>query len=344
LPQEHFGYKVCEPQVTGFQWLKSEELAQRADSLEGMLRTCRVCPHVCGVDRTAGETGICRSGHSPIIASYGPHFGEEPPISGIQGAGNIFFGNCNLGCVYCQNHQISQYPLTERHHEVDCRHLAGIMMDLAHSGCHNINLVSPTQFVPQIVRALSLAGSAGLSIPIVYNSNAFESVEVLRLLDGIVHVYLPDLKYADDEIARGYSKADNYVSRARTAIREMYRQMGSSLIFDDDGILLRGLITRLLVLPNDLAGIARSLQFIHDDLSPDVAISLMAQYYPTHRVVTTDHYPLLSRKINAAEWERAVGALDRLGMETGWLQDWKEAPDSYRPDFSDRLNPFKTAV
>jgi putative pyruvate formate lyase activating enzyme len=322
-------------------WLTPEELAQRADKLERMLRDCRVCPRSCGVDRSSEKRGFCGSGDLPLVSWYGPHFGEEPPISGDRGAGNIFFGNCNLRCVYCQNHQISQDPMAVRNGAVECRRLADIMVELAESGCHNINLVSPTHFVPQIVRALSFARAAGLSIPVVYNSSAYECAEVLSLLEGVIYVYLPDLKYADDEVARSFSQVDHYVSSARAAIREMHRQMGTTLLYNGDGVLIQGLIIRLLVLPNDLGGIEQSLEFIHDELSPDVAVSLMAQYYPAHQVVRTDQYPLLSRGISAAEWLRAVEAMDRLGMETGWLQDWQEAPGSYRPNFDDRLNPFK---
>jgi len=212
-------------QLWNIDWLTPEELAQRADKLEGMLRSCRVCPRSCGVDRSSGQRGFCGSGDLPVVSWHGPHFGEEPPISGIHGSGNIFFGNCNLRCVYCQNHQISQDRTAVRNGAVECRRLADIMLELADFGCHNINLVSPTHFVPQIVRALSMARAAGLSIPVVYNSNAFECTEVLGLLEGVIHVYLPDLKYADDAVARRCSKVDHYVSSARAAITEMHRQM-----------------------------------------------------------------------------------------------------------------------
>lgn len=325
-------------------WLTTEELAARADVLETKLGHCDICPRACGVDRTRRSNGFCRSGWHPILSAHGPHFGEEPPISGQKGAGNLFFGNCNLRCVYCQNHQISQSPGAERHRAIDCRALSRTMMELAKRGCHNINLVSPTHFVPQIVRSLSMARAAGLSLPIVYNCNGYESVETLQLLDGIVHVYLPDLKYADEELARRYSGVDQYVDTARAAIREMYRQVGSKLVFDDRGMMIKGMIVRLLVLPNGLADVERSLTFIQEELSPDVAISLMAQYYPTQRVRANGRDLLLSRTISFAEWQRALAVLDRLGMENGWLQDWAEAPECYRPDFNDRCNPFKTAV
>ncbi len=321
-------------------WLSPKELTKRADLLDAVLESCAICPRACGVNRILDNRGYCRSGRLPIVSAYGPHFGEEPPISGSRGAGNIFFGNCNLRCVHCQNYQISQCPEAERHREVDFQVLASVMLELAGMGCHNINLVSPTHFVPQSVRSLTIARAAGLTLPIVYNSNGYESVETLRLLDGVVQVYLPDLKYADEDAAASYSKAEDYVVSARAALREMYRQMGPELVFADDGTLIRGLVIRLLVLPNGLADIEQSLQFIHDELSPDVAVSLMSQYYPTHRVLKSHGYALLARKINAAEWHRALVAMERLGMESGWLQDWEEAPDCYRPDFNDRCQAF----
>jgi putative pyruvate formate lyase activating enzyme len=317
------------------------ELRDRAAQLELFLSSCRACPRCCAVDRLHGEQGSCRSGYVPIVSWYGPHFGEEPPISGTKGAGSIFFGSCNLRCVYCQNHQISQNPDSERHHPVDLEQLAGIMLGLQALGCHNINLVSPTHFVPQIVRALVIAAGKGLSLPIVYNTSGYESVEILQLLDGIVDVYLPDSKYSDDAVGLQYSGVDLYATRVRAALREMFRQTGAGLTFNAAGMLTKGLVIRLLVLPNDLAGIEETLQFIHRELSPEVAVSLMSQYYPTHLAVHRDRYPLLMRKINAGEWARAVAALERLGMENGWMQDWEEAADHYQPNFDDRDNPFQ---
>jgi len=317
------------------------QLRGRAEQLELLLGSCSVCPRCCAVDRLHGEQGACSSGYLPIVAWFGPHFGEEPPISGIKGAGNIFFANCNLRCVYCQNHQISQNPDGERYRQVDFEHLAGIMLELQERGCHNINLVSPTHFVPQIVRALVIAAGRGLSLPIVYNSNGYESVQTLQLLDGVVDVYLPDSKYSDDAVGLRYSGVDLYASRTRAALREMFRQTGAGLTFDAGGMLTKGLLIRLLVLPNDLAGIEESLQFIHQELSPEVAVSLMSQYYPTHLAACQDRYPLLMRKINAGERARAVSALDRHGMENGWMQDWELAADHYQPNFDDPDNPFE---
>src|SRR2546421_1276474 len=228
------------------------------------------------------------SGRLPIVSSYTPHFGEEPPLTGTRGAGNIFFGNCNLRCVYCQNYQISQTHKEQIKNEVTHERLAEMMLELQARGCHNINFVSPTHFAPQMARAILIAAGNGLRLPIVYNTNAYDSVEVLRLLDGIVDVYLPDLKYADDEAGYLYSKVRRYASVSRAAIAEMHRQMGDELIFAEEGLLKRGLGIRLLVLPNDISRVRDSLSWIRDELSPRVAVSLMAQYYPTN-VAGTNH-------------------------------------------------------
>jgi putative pyruvate formate lyase activating enzyme len=216
-----------------------------------------------------------------------------------------------------------------------------MMLELQERGCHNINFVSPTHFAPQMARAILLAAEGGLRLPIVYNTNAYDSVEVLRLLDGIVDVYLPDLKYADSADGYAYSKVPDYTEHARRALAEMYRQTGDKLIFDEAGLLRRGLVVRLLVLPNDLAGIRESLQWIKDELSPRVAVSLMAQYYATNRAATDERYTLLSRRITEREWMRAVSALEDLGMEEGWMQEYDGASHYYRPDFTDSAKPFK---
>ena len=201
------------------------------------------------------------------------HFGEEPPLVGARGAGNIFFGNCNLRCVYCQNYQISQTHKEQIKNEVSHARLAEMMIELQERGCHNINFVSPTHFAPQMARAILIAAEQGLRLPIVYNTNAYDSVEVLKLLGDVVDVYLPDLKYAEDEAGFLYSKVRSYREVSRAAIREMYRQTGDELVFGADGLLKRGLVIRLLVLPNDIGGVRESLRWIHDELSPRVTIS-----------------------------------------------------------------------
>ncbi|HVF55750.1 MAG TPA: radical SAM protein [Pyrinomonadaceae bacterium] len=320
---------------------ESGELATRVEALERLLARCTVCPLDCGNNRLQGELARCYSGPLPIVSSYTAHFGEEPALTGSRGAGNIFFGNCNLRCVYCQNYQISQAHKEQIKNEVTHERLAEMMLELQARGCHNINFVSPTHFAPQLARAVLVAAGRGLRLPIVYNTNAYDSVEVLRLLDNIVDIYLPDLKYADSADGYAYSKVPGYAEHSRAALREMYRQTGDALVFDGEGLLRRGLVVRLLVLPNDIAGLRESLQWIKESLSPRVAVSLMAQYYPTNRAATDERYTLLSRRISESEWMRAVSVLDELGMEEGWMQEYDGAAHYYRPDFSDPEMPFK---
>ncbi len=321
--------------------LETGELPQRVAALEALLERCTVCPRDCFNNRLQNEIAACYSGRLPIVSSYTAHFGEEPALVGTRGAGNIFFGNCNLRCVYCQNYQISQTHKEQLKNEVTHERLAEMMLDLQARGCHNINFVSPTHFAPQMARSILLAAQAGLRLPIVYNTNAYDSVEVLRLLEGIVGVYLPDLKYAEDEAGYLYSKVPGYKDHARRAIAEMYRQVGDELVFGEDGLLQRGLIIRLLVLPNDIGGVRESLEWIKDELSPRVAVSLMAQYYPTHQAATSKRHILLSRRITETEWLRALTALDELGMEEGWQQEFDGAAYYYRPNFEDVGTPFK---
>src|ERR1043165_8684662 len=246
--------------------LRANELETRVEQLEAMLGACNICPKDCGNNRLEGEIAACYSGRLPIVSSYTAHFGEEPCLSGTRGAGNIFFGNCNLRCVYCQNYQISQTWREQKKNEVTPERLAEMMLELQDRGVHNIGFVSPTHFAPQMARAILIAAERGLKLPIVYNTNAYDSVEVLKLLDGIVDVYLPDLKYADADAGYLYSKVRDYKEHARAAIKEMHRQMGDELVFDEKGLLKRGLLIRLLVLPNDIAGIEENLRWIRDEL------------------------------------------------------------------------------
>jgi putative pyruvate formate lyase activating enzyme len=321
--------------------LESGELEIRVQQLEALLERCTVCPRDCLNNRLNNELAACYSGRLPIVSSYTPHFGEEPALSGTRGAGNIFFGNCNLRCVYCQNYQISQTHKEQIKNEVTNERLAAMMLELESQGCHNINFVSPTHFAPQMARAILIAARQGLRIPIVYNTNAYDSVEVLGLLEGVVDVYLPDLKYAEDEAGYLYSKVKSYKDVSRLAIAEMYRQTGDDLILGDDGLLERGLVIRLLVLPNDIGGVRESLEWIKDTLSPRVVMSLMAQYYPTNQAATNPRHILLSRRITESEWLRAVSALEEMGMDSGWMQEFDGAAYYYRPDFSNPDTPFK---
>ncbi|HVQ56957.1 MAG TPA: radical SAM protein [Pyrinomonadaceae bacterium] len=321
--------------------LATDELEARVEQLETMLGSCNVCPKDCGNDRLNDEIAACYSGRLPIVSSYTAHFGEEPCLSGTHGAGNIFFGNCNLRCVYCQNYQISQTWKTQKKNEVTHERLAEMMLELQDRGCHNIGFVSPTHFAPQMARAILIAAENGLRLPIVYNTNAYDSVEVLELLDGIVDIYLPDLKYADSDAGFQYSKVRDYTLHARAAINEMHRQMGDELVFDESGLLKRGLMIRLLVLPNDIAGIEENLRWIRDELSPKTALSLMAQYYATNKAASNPRYILLSRRISEGEWLHAVSLLEDLGMEEGFMQEYESASHYYRPDFDDSDKPFK---
>ena len=339
-----FEMRIADGEIKGpwyLRLLESGELQGRVEALEALLQRCTVCPLDCGNNRLVGDLARCYSGRLPVVSSYTPHFGEEPPLTGTRGAGNIFFGNCNLRCVYCQNYQISQAHKEQIKNEVTHERLAGMMLELQGRGCHNINFVSPTHFAPQLARAILIAAENGLRLPIVYNTNAYDSVEVLRLLDGIVAVYLPDLKYAEDEAGYLYSKVPRYCEISRAALKEMFRQTGDELVYDENGLLQRGLVIRLLVLPNDIGGLRESLEWIRDELSPRVAISLMAQYYPTNVAGTNQRYTLLSRRISESEWLRALSALEELGFAEGWIQEFDGAPFYYRPDFNDQERPFR---
>ena len=316
---------------------QSGELKKRIEALDEMLASCNICPLDCRIDRKAGEIARCYSRYQPIVSSYCPHFGEEPPLVGTNGAGNIFFGNCNLRCVYCQNYQISQNYKEEIKNEVTFERLAEIMLELQSKGCHNIGLVSPTHFVPQIMKALLIAVENGLHLPLIYNTNAYDSVDVLRLLDGVIDVYLPDLKYSYDSDGYNYSKVKEYPKFAKLAVKEMHRQVGSELVIDDDGLLKRGLLIRHLVLPNDIAGSEETFKWIAEELGNDVALSVMSQYYPTNKA---ESITLLSRNIREGEYERVLKLLDKYGFENGWMQNF-ESQDYYKPDFRDRVEPFK---
>jgi putative pyruvate formate lyase activating enzyme len=316
---------------------RSGDLQRRACRLMEMLSSCTICPHNCRNDRLRGEIARCYSGTMPIVSAHTPHFGEEPGLVGSHGVGNIFFGNCNLRCVYCQNYLISQNHREEQKNEVSIERLADMMIELQEQGCHEIGLVSPTHFVPQIVSALVLAADRGLCLPLIYNTNAYDAVDVLRMLDGVIDIYLPDLKYAHDDFGWQYSKVPHYVSHARTALVEMHRQLGSSLVIGDDGLVKRGLIIRHLVLPNDIAGSRESLEWIKDTLGPATTLSVMAQYFPTHKAQTT---PLLDRKIREGEYRKVLHFLETLGLNEGWAQEF-ESSEYYRPEFEDRENPFK---
>jgi putative pyruvate formate lyase activating enzyme len=319
---------------------RSGELHRRAETLMAKLEVCRICPHKCGSNRLNNEIARCYSGLLPIVSSYTVHFGEEPGLVGTNGVGNIFLGNCNLRCVYCQNSLISQRHSHERKNEVSIERLALMMLELQNQGCHQIGFVSPTHFVPQIVAAVEIAAGQGLHLPLIYNTNAYDSLEVLRLLEGIIDIYLPDLKYSDDEMGALYSKVEKYPTHAFAAIREMHRQVGSALALGQDGVVCRGLIIRHLVLPNDIAGSKEALRWVREELGPDIALSVMSQYFPAHRATMT---PLLDRTLRPGEYERVTAYLDVLGMENGWMQEFASA-EYYRPEFENRDRPFRGGI
>jgi putative pyruvate formate lyase activating enzyme len=287
------------------------ELQRRAASIEAMLECCELCPRRCQVDRRR-ELGRCFTGVEPIVASWGPHMGEEPPLSGSQGSGTVFLANCNLRCVFCQNADISQRPSDHIGRTSGAAELAGAMLQLEADGCHNINWVSPTHQVAALVRALALAAANGLSVPIVYNSNGYDSVAVLELLDGVVDIYMPDLKYANELTAQELSGIADYPSAARSAIAEMFRQVGDSWDVAPDGTLRRGLLVRVLILPGDLAGVAETLRWLSEALSPLVTVSLMSQYRPCHRAGRVAAHPELCRTITRDEHLGALLALERF--------------------------------
>ncbi len=319
---------------------RSGELGRRADILEARLRSCDICPRECRVNRLEGEVGFCRSRRLPIVAAVCAHRGEEPAISGTRGSGAVFFGNCNLRCVYCQNHQISQSHQTREKNAVQTFRLAGHMLYLQDvPGCHNINLVTPSHFVPQIVRALPEAVSGGLRLPLVYNTSSYDSVETLKALEGIVDIYLADLRYASNENAARFSGAADYVARASVAIREMYRQVGD-LVVDGQGIARRGLIVRHLILPGRLAGSRESLAWLVGEISPSVTVSIMAQYNPSHRA---GQVPGLGRAINRQEYAEVMELLEELDIGNGWVQEL-DASDHYMPDFDREGHPFEPAI
>ncbi len=308
------------------------EILEVSSKLKRILKSCRLCPHECAVDRTNGELGFCGAGWLPSISSIVRHFGEEPPLVGDHGAGTIFFSYCNLRCVFCQNYQISRGLVVE---EYPITRLVSEMLRLQSEGSLNIEPVSPTHQVHAFIEALGLAAGKGLDLPIVYNCGGYESLDVVKLLDGIVDIYLPDLKYADNNAASKYSDCPDYVEHARAAIVEMYSQVGN-LELDPDGNAIRGLMIRHLVLPNDISGSIDTLQWIKANLSTDVTISLMAQYSPLYKA---RNFVELNRRINREEYDRVVDACWELGFENVFIQDF-QSQDRGIPDFTDD-EPFK---
>lgn len=288
-----------------------------------LLEKCTICPHNCGINRTNNQIGRCKSKDTVKIALYSTHNFEEPCISGKKGSGTVFFSNCNMNCVFCQNYEISQQGKGK---EITIEELAEIFIKQQEKDVENINLVTPTSYVPQIIEAIKIARNKGLKLPIVYNTNGYEKVETLEMLEGYVDIYLPDFKYSDNKLAKRLSKVDNYFEIATRALKEMYRQTGKA-VFDDRGIMQKGIIIRHLVLPNHILNSRKVLKWINENMN-DVYVSVMAQYFPTYKAKDIED---INRKLSKEEYEQIENYLYRLDLENGYIQELGEHEEEYVP-------------
>lgn len=288
-----------------------------------MLKNCTICPHKCGIDRTK-YVGRCKSNDKIKIALYSIHNFEEPCISGEKGSGTIFFSNCNMNCIYCQNYEISQLGKGK---EISVEELAEIMIEQQEKNVENINLVTPTSYAIHIKEAIEIAKQKGLKIPIVYNTNGYENVETLKLLEGLIDIYLPDLKYFDNGLGKKYSKVDNYFEVATQAIKEMYRQVGQPIL-NENGIMQKGLMIRHLVLPNNIENSKKILKWIKENIDENVYVSVMAQYFPTYQAKETSD---LNRKLTQQEYDEIENYLYDLDIENGYIQELGEHEEEYVP-------------
>lgn len=282
------------------------------------LNKCKLCPHNCKINRNKGEIGRCRATDKVKIALYSKHFFEEPCISGEKGSGTVFFSNCNLNCVFCQNYEISQEGKGK---EITIDNLAEIFIRQQKSGIHNINLVTPTSYVPQIIEAIKIAKKEGLNLPIIYNTNGYENIETVKMLDGYIDIYLPDLKYADNNVAKKYSKIDNYFQTATNNILEMIKQVGKP-VFDKNGIMKKGVLIRHLVLPNNIENSKKVLKWIYKNVPKEIYISVMAQYFPTYKAKEIEE---INRKLKKEEWKEIEDYIEELGIENGYVQELRRA-------------------
>lgn len=287
------------------------ELKDRAEQLLELQKECRICPRECLAQRHNGEFGDCHSTDKIIVSSIGPHFGEEPPLVGTNGSGTIFFTNCSLSCEFCQNYDISHLGLGSI---ISTAELAQAMLKLQNQGCHNINLVTPTHFTPQILSALVIAVEKGLEVPLVYNCGGYESVETLNLLNGIIDIYMPDIKYSNNQMAEKYSNAPNYWKVVTSAVKEMHRQVGD-LKISKRGIAQRGLLIRHLVLPNNVAGSEKVLEFVANEISENSYINIMDQYHPAYQAF---RYQDINRRITSDEYFQIILYAERLGLHCGF--------------------------
>ena len=292
-----------------------------------LLEKCTICPHNCGINRTNNQIGRCKSKDTVKIALYSTHNFEEPCISGKKGSGTVFFSNCNMNCVFCQNYEISQQGKGK---EITIEELAEIFIKQQEKDVENINLVTPTSYVPQIIESIKIARNKGLKLPIVYNTNGYEKVETLKMLEGYVDIYLPDFKYSDNELAKRLSKVDNYFEIATKALTEMYRQTGKA-VFDDRGIMQKGMIIRHLVLPNHILNSRKVLKWINENMH-DVYVSVMAQYFPTYKAKDIED---INRKLSKEEYEQIENYLYRLDLENGYIQELGEHEEEYVPKWDE---------
>ncbi len=294
-----------------------------------ILEKCAICPHNCGINRLNNQIGRCKSKDTVKVALYSTHNFEEPCISGKKGSGTVFFSNCNMNCVFCQNYEISQQGKGK---EISIEELADIFIKQQEKDVENINLVTPTSYVPQIIEAIKIARKKGLKLPIVYNTNGYEKVETLKMLEGYVDIYLPDFKYSDDELGKRLSKVDNYFEIATEALKEMYRQTGKA-VFNGEGIMQKGMIIRHLVLPNHILNSRRVLKWINENMH-DVYVSVMAQYFPTYKAKEIDD---INRKLTKKEYEQIENYLYRLDLENGYIQELGEHEEEYVPHWECNL-------
>ena len=292
-----------------------------------LLEKCTICPHNCGINRLDNQIGRCKSRDTVKVALYSTHNFEEPCISGKKGSGTVFFSNCNMNCVFCQNYEISQQGKGK---EISIEELADIFIKQQEKDVENINLVTPTSYVPQIIEAIKIARSHGLKLPIVYNTNGYEKVETLKMLEGYVDIYLPDFKYSDNDLGKRLSKVDNYFEIVTDALKEMYRQTGKA-VFNEEGIMQRGMIIRHLVLPNHILNSRRVLKWINENMH-DVYVSVMAQYFPTYKAKEIED---INRKLTKEEYEEIENYLYRLNLENGYIQELGEHEEEYVPNWED---------
>lgn len=286
---------------------KSGELKKRVEKTVNLLKQCQICPRRCKVNRLENEKGICKVGRLPMVSSYNPHFGEESPLVGTQGSGTIFLTSCNLGCIFCQNYDISHLG---EGYEISIEHFAKMMIELQNIGCHNINFVTPTHVVPQILKALPIAVEMGLKIPLVYNTGGYDIIETLMIIEGIFDIYMPDFKFTDSDIANRFCKARDYPEVATKAIKEMHRQVGD-LVINNHGIAERGLIVRHLIMPNELAGTRKVMHFLANEISKNTYVNIMDQYHPCG---LAHKYPEINRRITTEEFSNAINVAREEGL------------------------------